>query len=324
MEFKQSLGTKSNPLTALMESVPVVCITGEDRLVSVSPETDLCLLLVVLRENRISSAPVISAEGKGFGFVDMLDVIEYIIWTMKATKADVDADQFSDEMLSTKVSVLINFSRRDSYHFLSGADSLTSCLSVFNSGMIRHCAIGRELGDRAKIPLSICSPSDLIRFCSNELDEEGIEERLNVDSLYAMGQLKMMNLMERHSLCLIDQNATLLEACTFLIEKSCDVITIVDRGTNEFIGAFNPSHLEYWTSDDFHFFAKPVLEYLDFKGLDANESCIASVNVSLGEIISKMFTHKCKAIWILDDKRYPLTAVTEILLMKVIGSIEFP
>lgn len=166
------MSSSNNPLAATMADAPLLTLKSSSQkkeLVTVSNESTVEHVLSLLESHNISSVPVVDEYGHGIGLVDMLDILEYMISSMKNTGIDVKGDAFISTVLDTPVSTVSGFSRRDSYTFISEASTVLEAASMMSTGLIHRCAIGRTTGEDKQVPVHICAQSDIIRFLSDEL-----------------------------------------------------------------------------------------------------------------------------------------------------------
>eukprot|EP00475_Leptophrys_vorax_P018098 TRINITY_DN2470_c0_g1_i2.p1 TRINITY_DN2470_c0_g1~~TRINITY_DN2470_c0_g1_i2.p1 ORF type:complete len:331 (-),score=75.65 TRINITY_DN2470_c0_g1_i2:70-1062(-) len=315
------------PVNAFMENlsdVPVVAVTGESHVVFVSSDANMELVMDTLNENHILSVPVVDGSCHAVGFVDMLDIVEYIISCMKQTKSTVDTQEFVDELMRTPAANLVDFSRRNNYQFVSGAEDMATIAKTLSSGCIHRVCTGRKFGDSAlrDVPLSVCTQSDIIRFISSELMDE---VKVKGDRLKKMAELNLMDLLstvEKRNLVLLNSTASLLDACAQLIDESISVVGIVDVDSGRLVGAFAPSDFKNWKKEDFGFFTKPVLEFLKHKGSPNTNPLTINASISLGSAIHTLSSTKTHCAWIVNELYHPQELITLTDVLRIVTSHE--
>jgi len=317
------------PVNSLMETlcdVPVVAVTGEAHIVYVSTDASMEFIMDTLNQHNILSVPVVNDSFHAVGFVDMMDIVEYIISCMKNTKSSVDTKEFAETLMITPASSLVDFSRRNNYQFVSGAEDMAEIAKTLSSGLIHRVCTGRKFGDAAMrdVPLSLCTQSDIIRFLSSELNDEA---KLKGDKMKKMADLNLMDLLqkvEKRNLVLLNSNATLLDACAQLIDESISVVGIVDVENGRLAGAFAPSDFKNWKKEDFSFFTKPLLEFLKHKGSPNTNPLTVQPSISLGSTIHTLTNTRTHCAWIVDEAYQPQELITMTDILRIVTTFEQP
>lgn len=324
--FDKMTDSVNNAFWTKLQDVPVVAIVGEGSLVYVSPETPIEMLMRVLGENEILSVPVLNGDNHAVGFVDMIDVIEYLISAMKNTSGNAQISKFVDAVMDTTVSKIVDFSRRDNYAFFSGADDLSEIAKTLASGVVHRVATGRKFGDEAirDVPQSICSQIDLIRFLSQEMNDEfKVLKEGTSTPLKKMADRKIIDLLpsiEKRGLLVVSEDATLLEACSQMIDDHVSAVGIVSSKDERLIGAFTPSDFKAWTKSDFPLFTQPVLEYLTSKGSTNTNPVTALSDATIGSVIHTMSNLKLHSLWLVNEKYQPIDVITPTDILRIVVS----
>jgi CBS domain-containing protein len=315
------------PVNAFMEAladVPVVAVTGESHIIYVSAEANMESVMDTLNKHNILSVPVVDASFHAVGFVDMLDIVEYVISAMKQTKSSVDTQEFAETLMSTPASSLVDFSRRNNYQFVSGAEDMAEITKTLSSGVIHRVCTGRKFGDAVMrdVPLSVCTQSDLIRFLSSEMNDEA---KAKGDKLKKMGDVSLVDalrMVEKRNLVLLNSSATLLDACAQLIDESISVVGIVDIDTGRLVGAFSPSDFKNWKKEDFGYFTKPVLDFLRHKGSPNTNPLTVLPSISLGSTIHTLSNTKTHCAWIVNESYQPQELITLTDVLRIATTLE--
>jgi len=308
----------------VLSDVPVVAITGESHVVFASADATMEFVMNTLNTNNILSLPVVNGDMHAVGFVDMLDIVEYVISCMKKTKSSVDTQEFAQTLMSTPAYNLVDFSRRNHYQFVSGAEDMAEIAKTLSSGLIHRVCTGRKFGDAAMrdVPLSVCTQSDIIRFLSTELNDEA---KIKGDKLKKMADYSLMDLLglaEKRSLVLLNSTATLLDACAQLIDESISVVGIVDVDTGKLCGAFAPSDFKNWGKDDFSYFTRPVLEFLKHKASPNTNPLTIMSSISFGSTIHTLANTRAHCAWIVDEAYQPQEVVTLTDIIRIVTTFE--
>jgi CBS domain-containing protein len=314
-----------NTFMRALKDVPVVAVTGESKVVFVSPDTICQHILDTLHENHIRSVPIVDAGNHAVGFVDMIDILEYIISAMKNTKKDVDIADFVKEVLNTPASKLVDFSRRNNFEFVSGAEDLAAIAKMLSSGVLHRVCTGRKFGDESlrNVPLSVCTQSDIIRFLHQEMIDEnrGGKDKKPSD-MKELNILSALGGIEKRNLILVNAKATLLEVCALMIDESLSAVGIIDDDSGRLIGAFSAADFKRWGKDDFEFFTKPVLEYLKHKNSPNMTPLTILPSNTFGSVIHMMCTSKSHAAWLVNEKYQPEAVLTQTDILRIIISYE--
>jgi len=306
-----------------MTEVPVVALTGESKLFFVTPETSLEKTLETLREHDVSSLPVMPGGGRPAGFLDMLDVVEYLVSAMKSTKASADLKEFAKTVMSTPASSLVDFSRRDAYYFASGAETLEEIVKVLSSGLIRRIATGRKSGEDAlhDVPLAICSQIDVIKFLASELKDEHPESSMK--KFANMNAEGLFTAMVKRDILTLSENQSLLEACAMLVEKSVSAIGITDVTTGRLLAAFDAEDMRALSIDDFDLFSKSVMEYLRKKNSKNLKPLTFFDTTSFEALIHLFDATRSHAAWLVNENYVPGMVITLTDVMRAITQVEF-
>lgn len=313
-----------NSFMSALADTPVVALTGENNVIFVSLESTLESVLDVLHKNHILSVPAVDDSMHAVGFVDMLDVIEYIISCMKSTKYTVDHSQFVDELLGTKAGKLVDFSRRNNYAFVSGAEDLAQIAITLTSGVVHRVCTGRKFGDEVlrNVPLSVCTQADIIRFLSQEMVDDSKTQGGKFKKISEKKVIDMISPMDKKSLVLVNTNATLLDACSQIIDESVSVVGVVDPETGRLVGAFSPTDFKNWKKDDFGSFSQPLMDYLKRKDSTNLHPLTMLPSATLGSVIHTLAQTKCHVMWIVNDDYEPLDIITLTDVLRIVTTYE--
>jgi len=313
-----------NALMNAMSDVPVVAVTGESNVVYVSTDATMDFVMDTLNKHRILSVPVVDAFLHSVGFVDMLDIVEYVLSCMKQTKSTVDTQEFAETLMSTPASNLVDYSHRDNYTFVSGAEDMAEIAKTLSTGLIHRVCTGRKFGDAAMrdVPLSVCTQSDVIRFLSSEINDEVKTKGSKLQKMTDLSLIALLQTVEKRNLVLLNSTATLLDACAQLIDESVSVVGIVDIDSGRLVGSFAPSDFKNWTKADFGYFTRPVLDFLKHKDLPSTNPMTIMGSTSLGGTIHTLAGTKSHCVWIVNEAYQPQEVVTLTDIIRIVTTYE--
>jgi CBS domain-containing protein len=257
--------------------------------------------LKTLKDNDICGMPVLEAEGsrKAIGFVDVLDICAFALnlWRSYASKMKFSELLEQNRFFQTKVSAIMNFSRRNEFMALKDDCTLMDCLNCFVSRQHRSHRIA--LLDNSGNIRCILSMWDLVNFAS----KHGATIPLCDRSLKDL-QLWKPCLMVRHDVYTVD-------ALDILVDNRISGVAVVDL-ENKLIANFSASDLKGMTRGAFDLFDKPLIDFIRSGTTTKSKMPPISLkyNSPFGECLKTMADNKIHRVFITDTNQKPFSIVS--------------
>jgi len=263
------------------------------------------------------SVPILQKTGrKYYGFLDMGDIVQYVVESFGAGKLEATQDfwQLIDKEEAFREKTVKDIMRypvafKNRYHPVAGGYSLLSALEVLARERTLHCL---AVTDTDRNLLNIVTQSQLLRFVQENLDLLGpkankpvgkiagaLKEVYKVNqSLPAIEAFKVMNGTDVSGLAVIDDDGR-----------------IVDNISLRDLKAMAPDAGLFWRLFGT---TKTFLEKLQAERLGGRPYSVqvCSTDDTLGDIIKRLVDQKIHRIYITDSDQKPigLLSLKDILL----------
>lgn len=345
MSNQLSVKDSSNELGKLLKQVPLKSLIRHDgkrdftgaEVVTVSSTDDLLHVIRVLFKFDIASVPVVTATeqteerkdmvfdfwqdqaqkkpGVVMGFVDMLDILAYIVSALPAdeTKKEV-LEEAGRNLLLKPISNAINFSKRDKIVPVSQDHSVFDALQYFAQGTHRVL-----LFDDTKALSGLCSQSDFVRLLHTHFAKGGLQTA-DIDF-----QQKFQHHIPVESIRPTD---TLFQAIAKLSHGGLRTMAVVDSH-GSLIGDFTTAAVGHAFAVDnregqkvdkedmlrtiFGNFYLSIQDYLSKFYPKSLKPQVGLVNITLGQACKVMVESNSKQIWIMNDAhtKVPIGVITQ-------------
>lgn len=217
-------------------------LPAKDPIVTASREDSLPSVLKKLIQKNILSAPVFTKGNDFYGFIDVLDIITWIvdkIGEMRLTKSD-SFDDIISEFNDTLVKDVIRspYSRRNPYHPITTGSSLLSAAEVLSKGTHRVPVVDESTKDL----LNIVTQSSLVHFINTNVELLGSKKDTKVSSL---GQCFTYVLT-------VDDTDRAIDAFRLIRYSSVGAVAVVDKD-NKIVGNLSARDIKKISHDAKYF-----------------------------------------------------------------------
>jgi len=290
-----------NPIFKVLHTHKVEEVGNNANIVVVPESKTIEETVNLLAANHITSAPVVTKSGAVLGYVDMLDIVSFIVkvspdeWCIThdcLRSLDIAGRAIALESISE----IINASGRDPYVPVYENDPVTQAVSHFAHGVHRIAIVDKD----GQVKHSL-SQSDLARLLGEELKKspsKHIAEK-SVKDLGLGGYLPLT----------ISENETVLEALKKINENSVSALALVHQ-SGKLAGNFSATDLVGLYRNQLPDLLVPLNEYLS-KYSEKSLSPITIKNeTTLLEAIQVMSESRIHRVWVIDDDFKPVGVVS--------------
>jgi len=260
-------------------------------------------VLNVLQRENILSCPIVES-GRFLGFVDVLDITGYILFTWKKLSYLYEQHLFPSKEVfdQTPIKEVLNFSQIDDPAFVSEDETLEDLIKIFMDpncmNRLHRVAVVRESEIR-----NIISQSDVIHFAWEHMNE--IDPNLLNKTVSDLGYLMRGVIMTR-----ID--TSVVEALEMLFKNKVSGLALVDQDF-KFCGNLSASDLRGMHPSGFHFFNRSTLSFL-CKGVDQDYKGSISLypTATFREVLQIVNQKGIHRVYITQENGYPLGVISLI------------
>mmetsp|Transcript_27195 Transcript_27195/g.37835 ORF Transcript_27195/g.37835 Transcript_27195/m.37835 type:complete len:307 (+) Transcript_27195:138-1058(+) len=291
----------ANPIFEVLHGMKVEEVGSSKDIVVVKTDDPLEETVKCLEKNKITSAPVVDKSGAVQGYVDMLDIVNFIV--------EVSPDEWclthdvlrSLETAGRAISLvptgeIINASGRDAYIPVYENDPATEALSHFSYGIHRIAIVDKEGAIKHSM-----SQSDMARVLSEELKRSHCKHvaSKSVSSL-GLGVSKPV---------VVEETTSVLEALKIMNKHSFSALAIVGEN-GKLRGNFSATDLVGLYQQEKPEMLLSLVDYL----MKYSEKSLNAISIrpetSLMEAVQVMFESRVHRVWVIDDDFKPCGIVS--------------
>jgi len=279
-------------------------------------------VLEVLGKYQISSAPIILPDGKPQGFVDVLDILAYLVKTSTKSLTDIiQGESFSiktDDMKMMRkrakdfnlkqLSEVIDISRRNPYFALQEDQPVSEVMPIFQQGVHRVALLDRL---SPKI-VGVVSQTDIIHQLAQDPNVSALKKLISETGILT-GKLVS-----------VTSDTMALDAFIRMQESGVSSLAILDaQGT--IVGTVSASDVK-WISrhEDFRTLLCSIGDYVkDIRkqqGKSDHFVACTQDSASIFDVVNLMFQEKVHRVFIVDEKRKPKGVISLTDIIREIGS----
>jgi len=202
----------------------------------------------VLKDNNITGAPVLAPlSTKAVGFVDVLDISAYAVYTWRALRNKASHEIAIEAFFNSRISNVIDFGKRDEFVTLNIKASALDCIELFH---IKKCYRIGLVNDDKEV-LHIVTLMDVMKFANQNI----LMLRDRYDTLENLGLL--------HACLMVRHDTPLSEALCLLVDNKLRGLALVDEN-QKLVASFSTSDLK-GAVPDFFDLRDPTIHFLKNK-----------------------------------------------------------
>lgn len=312
LELAQSTKVKD-----LLAAKPKQALRGLPILVDRSATIEETLQL--LKDNNILSVPVVDMSGchKGRkvdldtfdGFVDVLDILDYLLWHMRLKMGLVwlgDSErEDAKEFFRTSITEVVRFATGSHSIIVRRRDTITAVVLALRAPLPRTVPHRVAVLDDEDRVADVLTQSDLISFFARH--------SARFPSL-SKGTLKELGLMQP---CVtVHSKTSFTDALRLLHDNRVSGIAIVDDNW-VLCGCFSASDLRGITVESFYRFNTTVLDFVqEVVKTQVNRPPVScSLETTVGKVTELMTREGVHRVFIVDSQRHPwwVVSMTDIV-----------
>jgi CBS domain-containing protein len=284
-----------------MLTIRDVIVPREDSLVAVKSDEKLSLLFSTLREKKVLGAVVVETDGKVRGFVDVLDILSYLV---------LSASQGREEVSATDVKAVVS-----NYGPVSDAFRVGNLVNLSGSNMLRVVDESTKIVDAMRI-----MQNEVHRLAVNDSSGNlvGIFSQSDVIRLFAQRGVSLGRLIDTRIDLLtlgtgdvfsVKESAFLFDALQKMRANRLSAAAVVDhRGflvanlSVSDLKGINPSTLETLTLS--------VKEFLFSTYGFPKAPIVVRTWETVEHVLIKLVFHGVHRVWVVNEKMTPLGVIT--------------
>jgi len=299
----------------LLENTPVSSIpVAKGKVFTIPANTTPYDGFKLLLQENILSAPVLDENGKCTGFLDMRDLVSFVVF--------IDDDQHSDVpndlediivkgakllKIPTEGASVIYLSRRNPFYHVKSNESLWKVCEILAKGVHRVAVLGENETD----VINIISQSSIINFLEKHKADIKHEFSKTIHDLHIGTQ----------PVYTVKKDTTAIETFRLMDNRKISGVAVVDH-SGRFIGNTSASDLKLFIKTlSLALLRQPIMEYLKIirqESVDIVSPTIScSTKDTLAIVIAKLSSTKIHKIFVADDdkgfKPYCVVSITDII-----------
>jgi len=281
--------------------VEEIDFSKKSEIICVSHKESLPSAFKKLIENNILSVPVINLDGTYSGFLDILDIVTFLIDLLgedKLTKEDVNVEKI-EAFQNATVSQVMTYpiSKKNPFHPFPVGSSLLSAIEVLAQGVHRVPIINAD----NKL-VNILTQSSVLKFIQKNKHLLGEKENMLLKDMYLFDQYVLS----------VNEKEKAIDAFRLIRLTKVGALAVVnDEG--QLVGNCSAKDLKKISNNSILLarLFKPLQEYLK----DQHEIAFATKNETLGTVIDRIVDKNLHRVYLLDDGLKPegLLSLSDIL-----------
>jgi len=292
------------------------------QLISLKFDQNINNVLELLGKYNICSAPILLSDGSVQGFVDVLDILAYLVKTSTKPLTDlIQGESFNiktDDLKMIKkrakdfnlqsLSQVIDISRRNPYHTLYEDQLVSDVVPIFQQGVHRVALLDRTSN---KI-VGVVSQTDIIHQLAQESNVSILKKRVS-ETKVLTGKLLS-----------VTEDTTALDSFIQMYQSGVSSLALLDTlGT--IVGTVSASDVKWIAkTDDFRSLLWSIFDFVkDIRkqqGKSEHFVACTSDSASVFDVINLMFQEKVHRVFIVDEKRKPKGVISLTDIIREIGA----
>jgi CBS domain-containing protein len=275
------------------------------KLVVIDKNATLGEAMAVLKRENILSLPVVDEKQKKFlGFVDVLDIAEFVLSTWKYVSATMDEIHFpTDDVFDAPLLNILNLSHVNHPSYIEENASVSDLLSKFldrkNYFRLHRLAVTDESGD----VVDVVSQSDVVAFAHHHIDSFPKSKKdLKLGLLSGLIRTPLM----------VRIDSPFVDALEVLCKNKISGLALIDHEF-KLSGNISVSDLRGMNPLAFDFFNGSTLQFMA-KGTDSPSKVTQSLGPgnTFGETITRLATERIHRLYITGEHGHPVGFVSLI------------
>eukprot|EP01129_Flabellula_baltica_P011016 TRINITY_DN473_c0_g1_i1.p1 TRINITY_DN473_c0_g1~~TRINITY_DN473_c0_g1_i1.p1 ORF type:complete len:338 (-),score=95.00 TRINITY_DN473_c0_g1_i1:29-976(-) len=304
----------------ILETVQLQQILDEERgLISVQLSASAAEVLTVLKENKVHGALIMDDEQNAVGFVDVYDVLSYVMYCLAGGADDVTQEQLaqfeSGDMGDAEHMYGRNFA--GSLVDLSGSDKFeTIALDASLVDVVKALANYHRLAvvDAEGKVVNVVSQSDIVNFltqCGHWI-WNAVETKV--------GQL--ISASDASALVTVPQDCTVVKALLNMYNEKVIAVSVVDA-EGAMVANLSASDLVGLTRTELSKLSLPVMEFLQTMNNAVKPPVVVQEDSNLELVFLKMSVYKIHRVWVANEQNVPVGVLTMTDLMKFLTRYDY-
>jgi len=288
-------------------------------LITVDEDTTVGEAITKLKQNNITSAPVIGNQGI-LGMVDMLDLLTFACGKMGFKNPDYSSSKRAvGEFLAKPVKNLINVSGRDKYIALPNTSTLQSIFQLLAKPNIHRVLIHNEEGEL----VGLLTQSTILRFLQQNKSKVSSLMNQKAKDVWPVGQKKVET---------IDFDKFVIDVLCTLVDKEISGIAVVNN-EGQIVGNISASDLKRMSVDhplqlcyDVYESIKTFMNITGDKNKPHNERLpkfdpiVVKTDDTVGQVVDTIVSKRIHRVYVVDENNRPVGEISLCdIIQKCIG-----
>jgi CBS domain-containing protein len=285
-------------------------------MVTVSSNTSMIDVLSVLATNKILSAPVVEG-GKMIGFIDVLDIVAFMLETQTSAPAAPNANDWYQTLLSlsqfgysaltqSPVSAALNKSGNDIAHSVHGRTTLFEVTKYFLAEGVHRVAVT----DDGNTVIGILTQSEVVKYLTADLKNLGKLAKKTVEELH----LGVRNVLR------VTMDTQVIKAFELMKNNKVSAVAVVDNVIeNNLIGNLSASDIRGVQVTIFSSLMLPLVQFFAMNPGMFKPPMTCKLSTTVETIVTKMVLFRMHRVWIVDNKDVPIGVISLTDIMQLLS-----
>jgi len=308
-----------NPIKETLHNMTAKDLVSEraaESLVTLREDNTIEQAVKLLSNAKVLSAPVLKKSGETLGFVDMLDIVWFVV-SVAPDPADLKEEHLRSQNLEIAgramslqtVNHIVGKSGRDPYVPIYETSPVTMLVDLFSQGIHRVAVYNAD-----NSVLDIVSQSRIVRMMS---------EKCHMGSWKQMGELTIEQLgLSQGKVVSVKETDTVLQVLKTMKDAEVSAVAVVDAQGNLF-GNFSGSDLRAMYLEKWPSFLQPVGQYLREHSVGSTTPITCSPSTTLLDVCKIVTEKHVHRLWVVDEgARTPHGIVSTTDILRVVNSYD--
>lgn len=309
--------SNSNPSGPLYHSFDNLIIKDivpdrKDGTITLRVNDTMATAVTTLGNGRILSAPLLNEHDECIGFVEMIDVMQFVV-QVAPDILDMLPDTSVDVLKQTKIGDWIRLHaaqlRREPFMSVQANTTASHLLDIFSRG-VRRVAV---CDDEKKL-ITTCSQSDLVRY----LHQLIVNNKFTNETCQTIVKQSLTELgFKSNSVTTIPRRINVLLALQTLLRHNTEALVVVNDSGDLFAN-FSSSDLRGLYQEHLPHFLHTVADFLKQHSPHSLNVKTAAPTQSLQELVDIFVTSKLHRLWIVDAHGKPVGVITLTDILRLV------
>jgi len=210
--------------TTLGEVLACRSASAPSQLITVNNEASMQVCLNAMIANNVSAVPVLDAQGRAVGIVDMVDVCRVLVEELSEVQdwKSWPSIKFSELLAITPVTKAVDFNRGEPLLVARAEAPVESIMKFLSSGLVHRCLVHVKEG----VEYGIISQTDICSWLSSKIEEDPELQR-EFSNISLMGEMRNRS-SESHKVVQALWSDSVYDILKILVKEDVRAVGLVD------------------------------------------------------------------------------------------------